>query len=497
MSETNTWFAVDKVGLQKLIEHRGKWFAIFELLQNAWDESTKTVSVRLEMLPDRRNRASLTVIDDSPNGFADLRHAYTLFAESAKKADARKRGRFNLGEKLVLALCDEASIISTTGGIVFSADGKRSATRKRTKEGSIFEAVIRMTQAEYAEVQERVKLLLPPADVVTSFNGEILPVLEPASRIEATLPTITSDQDGNLRPTSRATTVDVYNTAPGAVAWLYELGIPVVETDLPFHVSVNQKVPLNQDRDNVTPAYYKKLCTLVANALHEKLDAEAASAPWVASALESEDIESESVRSILTTRFGEKVAVFSPNDPESNAKAVANGYALLHGGQFSKDAWANIRGAEVAPTAATLFPTPQPFYEGGKPVEVIPRDEWTPAMREVASLTQRLGKLLLRKPITVEIVKQLSDGIEAMYGKSRVTFARDNLARGFFEEWQTERGLARVVSLICHELAHEHGAHYEESFYLALERFAGTVTAHALANPGFFKATCEANDAAA
>jgi 3-(3-hydroxy-phenyl)propionate hydroxylase len=32
---------------------------------------------------------------------SDLTHAFTLFAESAKKGDAEKRGRFNLGEKLV------------------------------------------------------------------------------------------------------------------------------------------------------------------------------------------------------------------------------------------------------------------------------------------------------------------------------------------------------------------------------------------------------------
>jgi hypothetical protein len=44
-----------------------------------------------------------------PGRVRDLSHAFTLFAESVKKGDAEKRGRFNLGEKLVLALCDEAT----------------------------------------------------------------------------------------------------------------------------------------------------------------------------------------------------------------------------------------------------------------------------------------------------------------------------------------------------------------------------------------------------
>ncbi len=34
---TNTWFNVDKKGLAKLLEQRGKAFAVFELVQNAWD----------------------------------------------------------------------------------------------------------------------------------------------------------------------------------------------------------------------------------------------------------------------------------------------------------------------------------------------------------------------------------------------------------------------------------------------------------------------------
>lgn len=37
-----------------------------------------------------------------------------MFAESAKKSNPKLRGRFNVGDKMVLALCDKASITSTT-----------------------------------------------------------------------------------------------------------------------------------------------------------------------------------------------------------------------------------------------------------------------------------------------------------------------------------------------------------------------------------------------
>ena len=98
---TQPHFLVDKKGLAKLLERRGKAFILHELLQNAWDENTTRVDVTAEWLGDRTVR--VTVVDDKPEGFADLTHAYTLFAESAKKTDPTKRGRFNLGEKLVIA----------------------------------------------------------------------------------------------------------------------------------------------------------------------------------------------------------------------------------------------------------------------------------------------------------------------------------------------------------------------------------------------------------
>ena len=138
------WFAVDRKGLAKLLERKGKEFVLFELVQNAWDEQTTMVSVTLERIAGTR-QARLTVKDDNPEGFRDLTHAFTLFAESEKRYNEKLRGRFNLGEKLVLALCDEASISSTTGTIVFDEDG-RHARRTKTDRGSVFEGTLRQTQ---------------------------------------------------------------------------------------------------------------------------------------------------------------------------------------------------------------------------------------------------------------------------------------------------------------------------------------------------------------
>ena len=93
--------------------------------QNGWDEpGVSKVSVPLEHRG--RNKALLVVEDDAPEGFKDLSHAFTLVASSSKKANPEQRGRFNLGEKLVLAISDEVTIRTTKGGIRFDADGRYS-----------------------------------------------------------------------------------------------------------------------------------------------------------------------------------------------------------------------------------------------------------------------------------------------------------------------------------------------------------------------------------
>src|ERR1700730_6804451 len=110
----NRWFEIDKEGLRKTLERRGKAFAVFELVQNAWDEDG-TTEVSVTLTPPEHGKSVLTVTDDAPQGYRDLAESYTMFGESYKKADPEKRRRFDVGDKCVLALCDEASITTTTG----------------------------------------------------------------------------------------------------------------------------------------------------------------------------------------------------------------------------------------------------------------------------------------------------------------------------------------------------------------------------------------------
>src|SRR5579871_2323644 len=296
------WFEVDKEGLAQILERRGKAFVVFELLQNAWDENVTSVEVSLDPVPGRP-AARLIVVDDAPEGFKDLKDAYTLFAPSGKKAAPEKRGRFNLGEKLVLALCENAEIASMTGTVRFTREGRRHSRRRRFR-GSRFAGILPMTREEFQEVCRCVQTVIPPPGRVhTFFNGEPIPHREPLRQFVAPLPTEIADEEGRLRRTTRTATISVYEPFPDEEPTLYEMGIPIVPTGERFHVDVGQKVPLSLCREGVPPAYLQTLRVLVLNELHALLPKEELTAAWVNDATDDKRCSPEAVRRFLDAKF--------------------------------------------------------------------------------------------------------------------------------------------------------------------------------------------------
>jgi hypothetical protein len=105
-----SWLEVDVDGLRKTLSRKGKVWALHELIQNSWDAEATRVDVTLTR--PKNGTSTLTCIDNAPGGFTNLTHAHTLFAESDKKDKATKRGRFSAGDKYVLALMRQATVIS-------------------------------------------------------------------------------------------------------------------------------------------------------------------------------------------------------------------------------------------------------------------------------------------------------------------------------------------------------------------------------------------------
>ncbi len=482
---SKNWFEVSKDGLSQLMARKNKSFIVFELLQNAWDQNITKAELKISTVPNSP-KVKITVKDDDPNGFRDISHAFTFFAKSDKKSDPTKRGRFNLGEKLVLASCNTAMIKTTTGTILFKEGGIRSNSPDKTDEGSIFSAIFKMTRAEYEEVCESVRQLIPPKNIITTFNGEALEMRKPVTSFEISLPTEISDADGNLKKTARKTIVNVYEPKDGETASIYEMGIPVVELDGDkYHVDVQQKIPLNMDRDNVTPKYLKTIRTEVFNRTFDLLDVEEINSTWVKAATSSEDCSNAAIITSLDKRFGKKRVIFDPSDPEANKKAVSQGYAVIAGKSLSKQEWANVKRSRAALPAGQVTPSHK-IHSSPDGQSPIPFYLLTDNQKQLVIFAEEFARELMDITIAVKITDLPSERCLAWYGNKRLTFNLPKLKRkSFFESFPDN--IEEVIDLCIHEFGHEYSKdHLSEEYYSALTKLGAASTMLAIHNPRFF-----------
>lgn len=482
---TKTWFEVDKEGLAKLLERKGKEWVLYELIQNGWDTNAKKVVVNLSASKDIKGYTDIEVVDDHPEGWKDLTHAWTLYAESEKKGNAEKRGRFNLGEKLVLALCKVARIETTTGGVMFDTDGRHTLRNKR-EAGSRFWATLRMNQEEREAAAIAVMKLLPPAGVETTYNGAPILNRTPLRVIEATLPTEVADAEGILRKSARKTKIEVYEPMAGEIPSIYEMGIPVVETGDKYHYNVLQKVPLNSDRDNVTPAYLREIRTLVLNEMYKEVRQEEATAPWVRDAAEDEDVSKEAMEHVITERFGEKRVIFDPSDQEGTKMAVSQGYTVMPPGALSKQEWSNVKRYEVALPAGQVTPSPKPYSGEGNEQKVVPPEKWTAGMKKVADYATDVAYMLLgQKVIRIKIVNDITWPYAATFGPSgELTMNVGRLGHAWFDRpyW------SHIDELLIHELSHDKVSdHLSSAFHDECCRLGAALVQLALSGTALMK----------
>ncbi len=476
------WFDVDKKGLAKLMAGRPKAFVLYELLQNAWDQKVTKVSATITAI-SHVPMTEIVVEDDDPDGFADLAHAYTLFAESDKKGDAEKRGRFNLGEKLVLALAREARIDTRRGAVRFDADGRHDVRSKRTN-GSCITVLIPMTRAEHQEVLDAAQHLIVPKKIQTTINGQLLKSRIPIAKFHTSLPTLLAGGDGVMKPTTRKTLVQVYETLDGEKGTIYEMGIPVVETGDLFHVDVQQKIPLNMDRDNVTPTYLRKVRAEVLNGTHNFIQTVYdASQPWVREACCDERVKDETIKAVMGMRFGENAVTYDPSDPEANKLSAAAGRPVVYGGSLSADEWDNVRRAGIMPAAGTVTPSPKPYHPDGKPLTIIPESRWSIEMRRFADRARLIGHDLLGEAVIVQIVRDPGWSFGGTFGPNGILVVNAaRIGKKFFEEKEEQ------LDFLLHEFGHyKCGDHLSEDYHRALTRFGAKMTILALNNPEHFQ----------
>ena len=447
--QKNNWFEIDKKGLQQVQSEKDKFFIIKELVSNSFDEKITVCELDIGSL--------IQCWDNSKDGFRDLKDSYTMFAPSYKKGIVEKRGRFNVGEKFALSMFDHAKITSTKGTINFLKDGTRTKTYEKMTVGTLFSGSLKLPLYVKKELIEKSKTIIPPVGVDFYVNKDLVNRPEVYKSFTENLPTVVSDDEGNLVRSSRNTNIELFKTDEH---FIYEMGIPVVETDIGFSINVDQKIPLNKDRDNVSPSYLKKLKTYVLNHTSSELTEEQSKSAWVTEALEDADVDA--VKDVVESRYGEDAVVFDMSDSEANKKAFADDVNVITGGSFNSKVWDNIKRAreehqDFARPSGSVGKYASPTLTGGAK-EI---DTYTDGMKEVIDYAKELHLYLFNSSCSVSIHN--GNGALATYGRGNLQFSYKMLGKKWFDLANNKQ---RILELIIHEFGHWYsGDHLSERYY--------------------------------
>ena len=475
MAQKNDWFRVDKEGLAQVYARRGPAAPFFELLSNALDEEGVTEIRLIVTATPGVPEVEIRCTDNSTHGFRDLDDAFTLFAPSYKKGEAEQRGRFNVGEKLFLALCKEATILSTGGTLGFQSDGSLKRTRGRRDFGTEIYAKMRMTRDEAIEAYCAIGRIYVPEGVTVhvSFRGfssipnehDLRQLIPCGLTFNAQLQTELSDGEGVIRPTERIGHVEVWDCDHADDGWLFEMGIPVVEIGGPFDLNVQQKVPLNVERDNVKPAFLRRLRAYVLNYGYARIETKtSANVAWVTEAMGSTKPKPSfsALDHILGLRFGERRVAYDPSDREGSQIAMSKGYTVVHGGSLPAEAWENVRHEGALRPAGQVTPS----KSGNCMSSIVVSPEDVPGAPEVIALFKSLARNLIGESIQVTLIESDAD-VLADYGAYKMRLNVQRLGHGWFKRVLDDGRLSQDhVELLVHELGHEFvSSHLDAGFH--------------------------------
>ncbi len=360
-----TMFDVDVKGLAELEGGKPPHRLAFEPVANVFDEyrgygegnkrKPTYCAVTLKYSSNPRG-VWLTVTDDG-GGFENESDIWTFFGSTAKRDTAGVSGRFNAGDKQLLALAREATVATGATTVRF-ADGSRDITRHRSRvtDGTVIRALMPWTQVDLGTVRSALEKVIPPAFLLYSIDGAATSRPPTQCFENATLPTVAMI-DGVLKPTTRKARVDVLESAE---PMLYELGIPVcslADVGFPWSLDVQQKIPVPMSRDMVETAYlYRLIGSVLEQAAldgHQLLTEEQQGAGFCREALDWVR-EPEALEATVKALYGEH-AVRQSSDPIANAQAAASGATIISGRWFSPNTRKRLDAGGVMPTSKERF----------------------------------------------------------------------------------------------------------------------------------------------
>jgi hypothetical protein len=457
MSRSN-WFEISNEGWRRMNAGRRLGLLLREGLQNSFDEEVTQVSVDV-------GRDVIVIEDDAQRGFESEELVYTVFL-TGKEESPEKRGRKGRGLKELISAMDAAEVETTGRTIRFDEHGRSSAPNGRTR-GTRVTLFRPSTPEEIDDAVRELGLVIPPKPLTLRVNHRR--IKSPRLYLilwDCQLETVVT-RDGTERTIERSTRVELYHPRRGETPHLFELGIPIEPLNVPWHVDVQQRVPLADHREATSEAFRLHLKSLLLESLiGQWLERRELQAEWVEEVLG---------RGLASDRAIEQyVARVFPRGSLLGGPARVNDRARQLGGNVL-EANAVPRGVYAALTRVMeraedfVLRREREFSE--RPLEP------SPEQLRLARFVQFLGDRLLRRRLVVTFVRKdpTSDGLveDASFDAGTGTLKLNVLGKVDFASPLAPT----TLSILFHELAHHFGLEHDARFIEHLQTIAGQAAA--------------------
>jgi hypothetical protein len=325
-------------------------------------------------------------------------------------------------------------------------------------------------------------LFIPPdnfkysVSVISDGQEEVKVVERPKLLATAaeSLPTVIDADGEGLKKADRRTEIQVYESTDGT-GRLFEMGVPVQPIDAPYSVSVEQKVPLDPNRNMVRPAFLERIYAIVLNSVHEQMNGEAMAETWVSKAVQNNLSNEEARKSVKEKKFGR--TLLRSSDPWANAEAIEHGFNVIDSRLVPPKERENLQ-------ALGLRPAGQVFSRKSAPGTDIPRSEWTEGMLAAESLAHWIGRIWGIEPIVSFFTSKATCAAQYCPAEHSLEY---NLSRcggkSFFAlplSWE-------VLRLTLHEIAHEKGDWHDAAYRQGMEELAAKLMLRVLEQPAEFR----------
>lgn len=487
------WLAVSLEGFSQQNAARPVEHLVKELVQNS-----------LDALPCHGGRITLSVSEntdgkcviecqDDGQGIVDMENLRTVFWTS--KQDSRfKRGRMGRGFKELLSLCHTCEVRSGDKISVFHFDklGKRKFSILRRDASGTGTSVYMVISEDFVLLRDKLKSyfskFLPPAGVEVVVCGTAVSHRKPARVFRGSL--LTEEfQEGRWIKAKHKTEIEIVKTDDGEIGSIYEMGIPICHAgwDIPYHVNILQRVPMNPNRDAVMNGYPLQVHKACLPHLIDEISSEKTRDAWVgeaASKCGDEDLQ----KKVLSKAFGENLARSVPDfgkfshdaDAQENSGVSILDTKQLTGG-FREIARKHVPTSADVAKKANLLKHQMAVREGVDAEQARALYEKLVTKRGVGNVKN-----------ACEFYKWMADGIlktlfpqERLRCKVKVADFQGTAEATWTNQFQTltlALDLDRIwddpthhdnFALIVHETAHELAAHHGRSFASAMEATAG------------------------